>query len=178
MRRRRFTAIFGIAALLLISACRASGSTRLSEKATSLAHDGKYAEAIAALQKLKVDFRDSQEARGADKRILLYRGLLEADIKEKRRRAKDDMTAIARSLLQYSEAHARYPARIEEIAGGGLLSSTDPWGREYRYTTSADGKRYRLGCLGADGAPGGEGDDHDLMVDTGNFVENLSWVDQ
>lgn len=40
----------------------------------------------------------------------------------------------------------------------------DPWGRAYRYRSPPEqgGTGFELGTLGADGAPGGEGEDADL----------------
>ncbi len=38
----------------------------------------------------------------------------------------------------------------------------DPWGRPYVYRTPAEGAPYEILSLGADGAPGGEGEDADV----------------
>lgn len=41
----------------------------------------------------------------------------------------------------------------------------DPWGRPYRYAVpGADGQQFAIYSLGADGAPGGEGDARDIGV--------------
>lgn len=39
---------------------------------------------------------------------------------------------------------------------------TDPWSRPYRYELSPDGSRARVFTLGADDAPGGEGENADI----------------
>ena len=39
----------------------------------------------------------------------------------------------------------------------------DAWGNDYRYSIPGQGKAYDLVSLGADGAPGGEGVDADLV---------------
>jgi len=38
----------------------------------------------------------------------------------------------------------------------------DPWGREFLYRAPGDHGAYDLSSLGADGAPGGDGEDQDL----------------
>ena len=38
----------------------------------------------------------------------------------------------------------------------------DPWGREFRYELTADGMKPRIYSLGADDAPGGEGENADI----------------
>jgi general secretion pathway protein G len=42
----------------------------------------------------------------------------------------------------------------------------DPWGRSYVYE-SADGDSYSLRSLGRDGAPGGAGEDEDIVTGSG-----------
>ena len=41
-------------------------------------------------------------------------------------------------------------------------SLTDPWGRPYQYKAPGDHGEYDLWSLGADGKPGGEGEDRDV----------------
>lgn len=55
----------------------------------------------------------------------------------------------------------------EKYREGGYLESKtvplDPWGREYVYLVpGSGGKPYEIVCYGADGEPGGEGEDVDL----------------
>jgi general secretion pathway protein G len=39
----------------------------------------------------------------------------------------------------------------------------DPWGREYQFRAPGESAAYELFSLGADGAPGGEGDARDIL---------------
>lgn len=55
----------------------------------------------------------------------------------------------------------------EKYRDGGYLESRtvplDPWGREYVYLVpGSEGEPYEIVCYGADGEPGGEGEDADL----------------
>ncbi|MBO6562076.1 MAG: type II secretion system major pseudopilin GspG [Nisaea sp.] len=58
------------------------------------------------------------------------------------------------------------PSGMERWNGPYLQSETvplDPWSRPYLYRQPGENKApYRLSTLGADGAPGGEGEDSDL----------------
>lgn len=39
---------------------------------------------------------------------------------------------------------------------------TDPWGREFRYASRSESPGYAIGSYGADGAPGGDGENEDI----------------
>ena len=88
------------------------------------------------------------------------------------------MLAIARALLDGQTQAALYPASLDELDRSGALPRVDPWQRPFKYERSSDGKGYRLECLGQDGAPGGEGDDRDLLIVNGEFVKDLNWEDR
>ena len=53
---------------------------------------------------------------------------------------------------------------LPEFDGESIIDfSEDPWGRPYRFTV--DGPRaVTITCLGADGEPGGSGEDEDIVV--------------
>lgn len=38
----------------------------------------------------------------------------------------------------------------------------DPWGREFRYASTGESPGYAIGSYGADGAPGGDGENEDI----------------
>jgi hypothetical protein len=133
-----------IAVLLLLAGCAAlfaceeSKSRRLSSQADALARPNKYEEAIGLLERLERDYPKTDAARGTRDRITLYRGFLEANQKQDRRRAKDDLIAIGRSLVHYYEKKRRYPATLEDLGGDQMVPEVDPWGRVYAYAPSVD----------------------------------------
>ena len=124
------------------------------------------------------DYPETDAARDVRKRIILYRGLMEADQKLDRRRAKDDLIAIGRALVHYYERKRKYPSMLEELSAGQPIPEVDPWGRIYLYAPSASRTAYRLECLGEDGERGGDGNDIDLRVVNGNLVQDLPWEDR
>ena len=93
--------------------------------------------------------------------------------------AQSDMAQIAAALETYRHDVGRYPTTTEGLGAlrhrpdtspsdsawyGPYVTSTmprDPWGRAYQYRDSADA--YRLWSDGADGHPGGEGADADIV---------------
>jgi hypothetical protein len=164
---------------LFTTGCRESRGQRLEEQASALAREGKYAEAIVKLEEAVSIYKDAPEARGASKQMVVYRGLLEAAQKETRRRANDDLLLLARKVLEYQLANGRYPSSLTLLPSHDTIPRTDPWGRPYMYeTTDREGRGYRLGALGADGKPGGSGDDQDVLIVNGEFAKGLSWEDR
>lgn len=94
--------------------------------------------------------------------------------------AKTDLKTIAGALEIYRLDNRDYPstnqglrALVEKPAGrpepvnwveGGYLPElpVDPWGNDYVYRSPGDDGDYELISLGADGKPGGDGNDADL----------------
>jgi hypothetical protein len=165
-------------AIALVTGCAERRATKMVEKAQDLARHGKYDEAITMLQEVERRFADTEQARGTRKLIVLYSGLRDAELKEDRRRAKDELTAIARALFIFHDRYGRYPATLRELPAGDSLPLTDPWGSDYRYLPLSGGRRYRLECRGKDGRVGGTGDDQDLLIVNGEFVADLPWADR
>src|SRR5262245_1274628 len=62
------------------------------------------------------------------------------------------------------EALRRQPGGVERWDGPYLKKEVpmDPWGKPYVYRSPGDHGAYDLLSYGADGAPGGEGDNHDV----------------
>jgi len=56
---------------------------------------------------------------------------------------------------------ADYPADPLPV----LEPGPDPWGNEYEFERT--GRAFTITCLGADGAPGGDGADEDIVVRVG-----------
>ena len=77
----------------------------------------------------------------------------------------------ARAVERYRVERRSVPESLEELVPRYLAAApVDPWGRPLVY--SATGNSYRLSCLGADGAPGGQGESLDLVVRNGAFVSD------
>ena len=95
--------------------------------------------------------------------------------------ARTDLRTIAASLEMYRLDNRAYPTTAQGLAAlierpasppiptnwseGGYLAQlpTDPWGNPYVYGAPGDSGAYDLASLGADGQPGGEGLDADIL---------------
>ncbi len=87
--------------------------------------------------------------------------------------AKANITTISQALEQYAiENQGRYPETLQLLIekdenGFSFLQGdkvpTDPWGNEFGYEPPGSGQtKPRVICYGADGVPGGEGQDKDF----------------
>ena len=93
-------------------------------------------------------------------------------------KAKTDITAIVQSLVEYSINNNRtYPTSLVPLVtpdtnghcyleGYNGKVPKDPWKHDYQYAPpTPDHPRPRVISLGADGKPGGSGDDADIDSD-------------
>lgn len=81
--------------------------------------------------------------------------------------AWDDLQTIMAQLDTFKQQNKRYPTTAEGLSalagpGTSTLPSADPWGRPYQYQCPGNYGDYDLASFGANGVPGGEGDDADI----------------
>ena len=86
-------------------------------------------------------------------------------------KAKSDIMSISGALNQYYINNGRYPDSLEELVTPDennrryleqRVVPRDPWGNEYGYEPpNSSEPDPRIVCYGADGNPGGTGDDMD-----------------
>lgn len=92
-------------------------------------------------------------------------------------RAKADLSNMHAQVKLFQADQGFYPAMLSELVtppagvkswppGGYLPALTpDPWGNSYGYRVSPAGAApFEIFTLGADGVPGGKGEDGDLSV--------------
>jgi len=106
-----------------------------------------------------------------------------------------DFTALGEALERYYQDNFYYPTADQGLqalvskptsgrqrpfhyAEGGYIDAipTDPWGRPYQYWEEQWGRtkgRYRITTLGADGAPGGSGENADVNSDLLPYLEHV-----
>ena len=97
--------------------------------------------------------------------------------KAKPKIAAADLANLGTALELFYLDVGRYPTSEEGLRvlyekpdtaaqwGGPYLKKAvpkDPWGRDYQYKYPGDHSPYDLWSLGADGQPGGEGEDRDI----------------
>jgi general secretion pathway protein G len=95
-------------------------------------------------------------------------------------KAKEDIHSLETALQMFRLQNSKYPTTEQGLASlvtqpndpsikhwqpGGYIQriSKDPWGNDYQYVNPGNhGKDYDLFSYGADGAPGGEGNNADI----------------
>lgn len=91
------------------------------------------------------------------------------------------MKFIASLLALHHEKTGRYPADVDALRAFAIeqdprlaqwltLASIDAWSKGLHYTTNEEGASFSLISYGADGKPGGEREQADLLVNDGNNV--------
>ena len=96
----------------------------------------------------------------------------------KRAKAATDISTLRGAIQQFRADNDKYPDTLQDLrtrpsdGGDGWHGPyldkeipTDPWGNEYDYQISNDGNDYTVKSYGADGAPGGDGDNADIGED-------------
>jgi type II secretory pathway pseudopilin PulG len=81
------------------------------------------------------------------------------------RKAWLDMQGIISLLGKYYQTNSAYPTTVQglsALAELGTLPAADPWGNPYVYRSPGAYNDYELSSLGADGVPGGDGDNADI----------------
>jgi general secretion pathway protein G len=94
--------------------------------------------------------------------------------------ARSQIAALGTALDAYALDVGRYPSDAEGLNAlidrpgdaknwdGPYLKKAvpnDPWGNAYQYSAGGPGGAYTLVSLGADGKPGGDGDNADISSD-------------
>jgi len=80
-------------------------------------------------------------------------------------KAWDQMQAIITLLEKYRADHDSYPSTddgLAALAPYGTIAPADPWGYPYQYSAPGVCSDFELMCYGADGVPGGEGENADI----------------
>jgi hypothetical protein len=81
------------------------------------------------------------------------------------KQAWEDMKVIFEFLEEYRNDKPEYPSTLEDLVQhfpNEAIPMTDPWNNEYLYTYPGIHGRYDLVSYGADGQPGGEGENADI----------------
>ena len=175
--RRRRQAAWGLVCLLLIAgcACDEGKADRLYQTAQEHVRAGELEQAVTVLDGLLQQYPETPAAEQARREVVLYRGLAGAVRSYPVREARDQIVTTARALQRYRDRRRTWPDSLDRLVPGYLDEfPLDPWGRELLYEAKPRGRGYHLACFGADGEPGGAGDDADWFIEDGAFVLNPS----
>jgi hypothetical protein len=178
----RLVAVSGAACLVILTlacvvACGVdeSRARRLHEQARVAVEKDELARAVELYDRILADYPDTETARNARREAVLYRGLSQAETTYPARSARDQIVQTARALQRHRDRKRAWPDTLTRLVPDQLdRFPWDPWGRELVYEAKPRKRGYYLACYGADGVPGGQGDDADWLVEDGAFVDSLS----
>ena len=144
---------------------------RLYDEAQGEVQAGQLEAAIEIYERIIDRYPRTATAREARRQIVLYEGLEDAVRSYPVRVARDLIVETARGIEKYRRRQRAWPRELEQLVPDDLPQlPVDPWGRALLYQVKPRGRGYILACLGADGEPGGKGDDADWFVENGSFV--------
>ena len=96
---------------------------------------------------------------------------------------KESLGEIAKAVGRFYFKENRYPARLDELVPAYMAAlPRDPWGARFSYAVTTkegevvdpeteDAGGYLIAWFGKDRIPGGSGDDADIVVSAGRFIE-------
>lgn len=158
----------------LLGCAERSAERRYREGQTHL-EAGELELAVAAFDDVTRRWPKTDAALRAAEDAQTYRALHGMERRYPSRVARATMVSTARRLDRHRARHGRYPSTLDELGRAEDAGPPrDPWGGPLRYARTKKGRGYVLVCLGADGAPGGEGFAGDILVENGAFVSSLS----
>jgi general secretion pathway protein G len=93
--------------------------------------------------------------------------VLPAQDKAMTTKAKADIATLEQAVEMYRLNNLNYPASgdgLQVLATGKIVKKlpNDPWGRPYLYAAPGQHGPFDIYTFGADGAPGGEGENADI----------------
>lgn len=83
------------------------------------------------------------------------------------KKVQADFVQFRDAIDMYRLKTKKWPQRLDDLVTAGVIVKLqkDPWGHDYAYTPPTGTKSYLITSYGADGAPGGTGDNEDLTTD-------------
>jgi hypothetical protein len=154
---------------------RESRAQALYDEAQEHIERSEFVDAVRLYEEILDKYPGTKVSDKAGKEISLYRGLSLAVDTYPVRRVKDQMIQTGRAVYRYEDQRRRWPKSLGELVPKYLPEAPiDPWGRELVYLVKPRRRGYVLGCYGADGRPGGEGEARDWYIEDGRFVRQPS----
>ena len=172
---RTLIAMAVVVAVSLTVSCgnRERQADRLYRKASQAVQEDNLDTAVELFQKIVDKYRETEAARRAEEAIELYSGLSQSAKLYPVRKASDAMILTARALERYRARNGKFPGDLSALAPRYIEPvPVDAWGRNLVYRVKLNGRGYVLTSYGSDGAAGGSGDAHDIVIEDSKFVRS------
>jgi tetratricopeptide (TPR) repeat protein len=176
-----------LALLITIAAC-SDGRDERAQKLYDLVQyhldEGNYDKAIEVLQRITIDYENTETARTAEEEISEYRDLIQLTMTTQRRSLETSFASLGRALENYKTRYRAYPIEekeLEKLPEDLVPDTLDPWGNPIYYkplysspdTPSRMPDDYVLGSFGADGLPGGVDQNKDFFYQNGQVRDRI-----
>ena len=154
---------------------------QLYDLATLYYDRDEYQRGVEILQRITIEFADSELAKTAETEIPKYQKLEQVLIENKRTDMLAKYYSLARALENYNSRYLSYPlstSDLEKLPASFVKDLTDTWSHpiHYKPTYSSDAvprhapDGYVLASFGKDGLPGGTGPDKDSFFKAGEEI--------
>lgn len=171
---------------LVLVACedrKDAEAKRIYEAAMNYSKKDDYPHAIELLQRITVDYTETETAVRAEREIETLENLYLMVIENKRTKVSQKFTRIALALDQYRLRYLSYPLTtgdLNKLPPDHVPELVDEWGNPFYYRAFAsDGTpeyepdNYVLASFGEDGLPGGSGLNQDRFYQNGKETDQL-----
>ncbi len=83
------------------------------------------------------------------------------------RKVQADFVMLSNAIDVYRLQTKKYPRQLQDLVDASIIKKLqkDPWGNDYVYTPPGQSKTYLITSYGADGVPGGTGENQDLTTE-------------
>lgn len=154
------------------------------EKGKSFERNHQYPQAMQLYREIEKKFPETKAAKQV-KESVDYTFIEQAMSIERRKNVNDvgeSMKVIAKAVENYNFKNSQYPLSLDALVPEYLPAiPRDPWGARYSYgrvdeannivdDPAVPATNYILAWFGRDRVPGGDGDDADLFIRTGQPV--------
>lgn len=176
-----------IAGLLLTWGCSnqsESNARMLYEAAERHSENREYEKAIELLQRIQIDYMDTETARLAEKEIDSLQNLQQMLIDNQRTKISQKFMRIALALDNYKLRYLSYPLtlkNLDKLPANLIPEVVDEWSNPIFYRAyCSEGvlpqlpDNYALASFGKDGLSGGKGLDQDRFYQNGKEVTQLA----
>lgn len=163
---------------------KAEKAKLLYDRAELYAERRQFAQAIEIMQRIQIDYGETEFGPRSEQMIEDYQGLQQLVLENDRQEIRSKFKRINRALENYRVRFLAFPITPEDMKKLPSVVNpewVDPWGNPIYYKPTYSSNRiprrapdgYVLACFGKDGLPGGSDQDLDLFYRDNKETQTL-----
>lgn len=169
LHRPSFRTSLILLAITLSAGCTERRAERAFRTAVTMEETHPLPEVRDALQDIVKHYPKTKAAGRARQELEWIDDILSAAARGPLLRAWDAIRQVSMAVERFRVREKRLPEALEELVPRELADVVhDPWGVPIRFSKRGNG--YVVVCYGADGLPGGGGNNTDFVIENGKFV--------